>query len=350
MPIKTTTWNILGVTNDEVNRVNDVLTANDTLIAKLRADLAAATAPPAPPPPATFGGLMVVGPQLVSVSTGAAVVYRGIETLWGPNSAEHIDLALDAIKMLGASFVAPLFQRGQSTAGHVRACIQGAEKRRMGCAVNADAAGVNREWLKRPDIVAECNAGRGVILECEVELGDRATMTAEQWRDLAISFVLDLRKAGHLAPIRVGSPSGGRSPGFALKYGAAVLAADPRRSCIFTLQLYWDDVPSTDWEYATSEGFSRGTAGALECLDALKASQLCWLVGLDGKDDIGTTPYLAAAARCHQYGIAWQWWAMFVGDAYGNGLVNDPLIAVPKGAFGVNVRNLLTEQSRPMPW
>jgi hypothetical protein len=49
------------------------------------------------------------------------------------------------------------------------------------------------------------------------------------------------------------------------------------------------------------------------------------------------------------YGIGWQWWAWFVGDAYGNGLVADALSNVPKAPFGTSVRSLLQAQSTLAP-
>lgn len=348
MPIKTKS--VLSIELDEAMRV-------DALVASQSSDLAAQALeierlkklipaqPPPQPPPSVPGGLRVSGAALMTAA-GLPVQYRGIECLWGPTSASNVAKAIDAMKAFGANAVAPLFQRGQSSAPNVRACIQYAESRGMMTAVNADAAGVDRTWLKQPAIVAECNAGKGVILECEVELGDKASMTAAQWRDLAIDFVLDLRGSGHRAPIRVGSPSGGRSPGYALQTGRDVLKADPLGNLIFTWQAYWDRDVSTGWEYATSEGFSGGTKGALECAAKLHDSGLCWLVGLDGADDIGPTPYLPLAQKLHEYGIGWQWWAMFVGDAYGNGLASDPLSANVKPPFGNDVMMLLKMQAK----
>lgn len=168
-------------------------------------------------------------------------------------------------------------------------------------------------------------------------------MTSAQWRDTAIAFVRDLRIAGHLAPIKVGSPSGGRSPLYALERGKEVIAATDS-NLIFTWQAYWDRDPG-GWEYATDDGFPSATPGALACADALQASGLCWLVGLDGRDDIGLTPYLALAERLQQHRIGWQWWAMFVGDAYGNGLTDNALTSVPKAPFGQSVKELLTAQA-----
>jgi hypothetical protein len=211
--------------------------------------------------------------------------------------------------------------------------------------VNADYEGNGRQWIVRPDVVAACNEADNVMIECEVELGDANGAT--NWRDnYAIPFVKALRAAGHLAPIKVGSPDGGRSPRYALDHGKAVLAADPLKSLIFTWQAYWHSQPA-GWEYATNaNGFSQGgVAGALECADALKASGLCWIVGLDGRDNVGETPWKELAARLQTHGIGWQWWAWFVGDAYNNGLVGDALSTTPKSPYGAAVRMLLQSQS-----
>lgn len=358
MPIKTTT--VLSVTQPEVDRVDTQVSGllaqieeRARRVEELATEVTRLTAliggMPAPaPPPAVTGGLRVSGAALMTAA-GLPVQCRGVEAMWGPTSANNVAKAVGAIKGLGANFVAPLFQRGQATAAHVRACIQECERQQMGCAVNADHVGEGRTWLKRTEIVEVCNAGKAVILQCEVELGSKDSMSAAQWRELAISFVHDLRDAGHTAPIRVGSPSGGRSPSYALQMGKTVLEEDYLHNLMFTWQAYWDLDPSTEWEYATSEGYPRGTPGALACAAALKNSGLCWLVGLDGADDIGPTPYIALAQKLHEYGIAWQWWAMFVGDQYGNGLVSDPLDSYrPRPPFGPEVAGLLRAQSRPV--
>jgi hypothetical protein len=355
MPIKTKT--VLSIEPEEVLRVDAQVTSQTNTISGLLSEKVSLLAeidrlkklipgpPPPPPPDPVPGGLRVTGGALVTAA-GLPVQYRGIECMWGPISSGNAGKAVEAMRAFGANAIGPLFQRNQSTASHVRTAILESESRGMMCAVNADHTGQGRSWLKQPPIVAECNEGKGVILQCEVELGDKASMTAVQWRDLAITFVKELRAAGHKAPIRVGSPSGGRSPSYALEQGAAVLKADPLASLIFTWQAYWDRDPSTGWEYATSEGFARGTEGALQCAERLKASGLCWLVGLDGADDIGPTPYMELAIRLHELGIAWQWWAMQVNDAYGNGLVNDPLTSLTKPPFGGDVKALLKEQGR----
>lgn len=364
--VTTTVPSSLAISSAEVTRVNFAIADLDTTrallairdatiatqattIADLRAQLVAAIPAPVPVPTPTpvRTSFYVDGPTL-RTPKGAAFSPRGIECLWGPTSAADPTKAVAALKALGANMIAPIFQLGQSTAAHVRACLAAAKAAGLVVAVNADAEGVDRLWLKRPDIVAECNAATNVaMLECEVELGDHVGTSPNAWRDTAIAFVLDLRAAGHKSPIRVGSPSGGRFVKYALDMLAAVNAADPLRACVGTWQAYWKAAESTGWSYASDSGMvASGTAGALECADKIKATGLCWLVGLDGADDVGPTPYAELAARLHTHGIGWQWWAMLVGDSYGNGLVSDALRAdTLKSPFGPTVKALLTAQT-----
>jgi hypothetical protein len=345
MPLKTQIVQLTTVADGEIARV----AALETQAAAQAAEIARLTAliPPPPPPPPMGSGAFRVDGGVMRDPMGNVWSARGIEYLWGPTSAGAPSAAVEVSKALGANMIAPIFGRDQSSLLHVANCLAVADSFNAAVAVNADGAGVDRAWLKRADIVKICNEARCVaMLECEVELGSKASMTATQWRDTAIAFVLDLRAAGHTKPIRVGSPSGGRFTKYARQQGAAVLAADPLHNCLFTWQAYIDSDPSGTWQYQDDEGVDRGTAGALQLADLIKATGLCWLVGLDGADDIGPTPYVQLAQRLHQHGIGWQWWALFVGDPYGNGLVSNALDASSlKGPFGPTVRDLLRSQS-----
>jgi hypothetical protein len=367
MPISTT--QVLSVTTTERDRVDAELntlsarsaalqsnldTAN-AMIAQLNARVTAlvadlATRSPSlgainTPPPVTSAqtrtGLYVDGSTL-RTKTGAPVVIRGIELMWGPTASSNPGKVLDGIRSFGANAIGPLFQQSSATAGTVAACIAAARARGMVVGVNADHTGEGRAWICRPDIVAACNVADNVFLQCEVEQGTDDSLGS--WKSGAIAFVAALRAAGHRAPIKVGSPAGGRLPMFALEAGAAVVASDPLRSVLFTWQAYWK-TSTAGWQYAWEGDFAAGTAGALQCADVIVASGLCFLVGLDGADDVGATPYAELAARLHAGGVGWQWWAWMVGDQYGNGLVADTLVATPKAPFGTAVRALLTSQS-----
>jgi hypothetical protein len=373
MPISTTLTQILSVTPAERDRVDAELntlsartaalqsnldTAN-AMIAQLNARIAAlvaelATRPPAPPPvvppvvvppvvpPATARTGLYVDGRTLRTKTGAPVVIRGIELMWGPTASSNPGRVLDGIRSFGANAIGPLFQQGSSGAPTVVACISAARARGMVVGVNADHTGEGRTWLCRPDIVAACNVADNVFLQCEVEQGTDDSL--DSWKSGAIAFVAALRAAGHRAPIKVGSPAGGRLPMFALEAGAAVLASDPLRSVLFTWQAYWK-TSTAGWQYAWEGDFAAGTVGALQCADAIVASGLCFLVGLDGADDVGATPYAELAARLHAGGVGWQWWAWMVGDQYGNGLVSETMSTTPKAPFGSAVRALLTTQS-----
>jgi hypothetical protein len=322
------------------------LAALDAAIVRVEAEENAEPPPPPPPPPPTAKARLWVDGPTLRTKTGAAVVWRGIESMWGPTSAGNVAKIVGNQKSFGANAISPLFQSGQSSANHIAACIGEARRQGLLVGVNADHTNGGRAWICSPEIVDVCNAADNVILECEVELDDQNG--ALDWRDnYAIPFVRELRDAGHKSPIKVGSPDGGRSPRYAINHGGAVLATDPLKSLIFTWQAYWHSVPNPNWEYAThANGFSQGgTPGALECADAIRASGLCFLVGLDGRDNVGETPWRALAERLQSHGIGWQWWAWMVGDAYGNGLVSDALSTTPKSPYGTPVRDLLKAQA-----
>ena len=298
--------------------------------------------PPTPVPSTNKTGLYVDGGTL-RTKNGSPVVIRGIEMMYGPTSVSNTTTVINNIKNFGANALGPLFQSGNpSSDAAVQNCINIARSKGLIVGVNADHTGDGRNWIKKQSIVQMCNAADNVFLQCEVEQGDDSN--AIQWRDASIAFVKALRDAGHKSPIKVGSPLGGRLPHFALQQGKAVVDADPLKSVIFTCQMYWKN-HTNGWQFSNEAGFSSGTPGALEACDAMRASGLCFIVGLDGKDDIGETPYVEIANRLHQHGIGWQYWALMVGDSYGNGIVADTLSTTPKMPYGPTVVGLLKTQS-----
>lgn len=350
----------------EVQRLSADVTRLTAEVSRLTALLAQQPGPTGPTGPGPTGSTGPVGPlpsrsglyvdgMALRSKTGADVAWRGMELMWGPTSDANARRLCQNIKAFGANAISPLFQAGQDNAQDVRECLVAARAEGLLVGVNADHSAGGTSWIKRSDIVQLCNEADHVMLESEVELGSIDAMTLDQWKQNAKTFITNMRAVGHKAPIKVGSPTGGRLPQYALRAGAELVAHDPEHSLIFTWQAYW---PSTTqgWQFTRDRGWDTllgpnpgnlgGTAAALAVVEAIKTSGLCFIVGLDGADDIGVTPYVELASRCHQNGIGWQWWAWMVGDAYGNGVMSDTMGTNPKQPFGPVVRDILRAQAK----
>lgn len=279
---------------------------------------------------------------------GDEVLYRGIELMAGPTVAGNIQGSVNACKSYGCNGVGPLYNEWIGNVeqifnvmkAHVAACRAAG----LIVGVNTDhfPNGGGRAFLKRPDVVSWLNAQDNVFIQCEVELGTGGT--PESWRDEAIAKLLDLRNAGHLSPIKTGTPQGGRHVKYPLQYGKAILEADPQKAALFTWQAYWSMNASSGWSYQSENGFSGGIAGTLQACDAIAASGLCFIVGLDSVDDVGQTGYDQIAARLQQHRIPWQFWVLN-GDGRGSNITNDALSTTPTANPGVTVKALLTAQA-----
>jgi hypothetical protein len=362
MPLQTTKVTLTTVTDAEVARVDAETQNLQTRLASTEKSLTDAlariaelerptppTLPPVEPPPAPARPRLYVDGKNLRTKTGALANLRGMELMWGPTSDANALALCRNIKAFGANAISPLFQRGQEGIIDVRECLDAARLEGLVVGVNADHTSGGTSWIRRADVVEACNKADHVFLESEVELGSIDTMTRDQWLANAKAFVTNMRRAGHKAPIKVGAPSGGRLPHWGLQAGRELVADDPEHSLIFTWQAYWSSNTS-GWQYSKEAGMrSSGVAGALEMADAIAASGLCFLVGLDGADDVGVTPWKELAARLNFHGIAWQWWAWQVGDSYGNGVVPSVLSTSPKGPFGPDLREIMRAQARPVP-
>lgn len=311
------------------------------------------TTPPDPPPttpPTGKTGLYVDG-AVLRTKTGAAANWRGMELMWGPTGDQNASLLCKNIKAFGANAISPLFQAGQDNAVDVRECLVAARNEGLMVGVNADHSQGGTSWIKRQDIVDLCNGFDHVMLESEVELGDINAMTKESWLANAKTFVTGMRNAGHRAPIKIGSPTGGRLPQWAVAVGKQLVEHDPLHNLIFTWQAYWKSV-SGGWQFTAERDMASinvsgsGTAGALSMAEAIIKSGLCFIVGLDGADDVGVTPWKELAARLHAAGMGWQWWAWMVGDAHGNGVVADTMSTSPKQPFGPDLKVIMLAQSK----
>jgi hypothetical protein len=371
MPIQTVS--ALTITQTELDRANKALTdlaAAQVDVARLTTEKTALSAevlrlngiiaalpapapvppvvvpPPAPAPAPARTSLYVDGPVIRS-RNGAALQLRGIELMYGSGSSASPSGSVAACKSYGANTVAPLYQT--MSVPMARAHLVACRAANVICGVNVDKEGIGRQMLLLPDMVALCNEFRErVYLECEVELGNE-TQTPDQWAVTAKAFVKALRDAGHLATIKVGSPFSGRDPRHAVAKGADVLAADPQHNLMFTWQAYWGINPASNWTYPETFGYPKPTAadpiaGYRAAVDAIKASGLCFLVGIDAVDDIGDTGYVALANLLHSKGISWQFWAL-TNDMHGSIITDDPQSTVPSAPHGVAVKALLTAQA-----
>lgn len=304
------------------------------------------TGPTGPVPvPTGKAGLWVDG-SVLRTKKGTPADWRAMELLWGPDSDRDAIALVRTIKAFGCNAISPLFQPGQQGTIDVSECLAAARAEGMMVGFNADHTNGGTNWITTKPIVDICNAADHVMLESEVELGAIDTMTQTQWLALAKTFIKRMRDAGHTAPIKVGSPTGGRMPQYAVSVGQQLVDFDPLHNLIFTWQAYWS-IDSTHWQFSKQAGNSaEGTEGALQQADKLKASGLCWIVGLDGADDVGNTPWKALAQRLHQHGIGWQWWAWLVGDQFNNGMVNSILSTTLKAPFGADVQAMFRAQQK----
>lgn len=285
--------------------------------------------PPPPPPPVGRQRLYVDGRTLRRKD--GTPVRCGIESMFA-DGLQDPTLFFARQKAAGADIVSPLpqgrwMQGALDVAQHQR-IVAATSGLGLVLGYNADhmhqdGVGQNgRDWLCRPEVVAMLNACDACFIEVEVETG--WDQTAIAWRDDVIAMVLQLRAAGHLNPIKVGSPDGGRSPRRALEMGAQVVAADPLHQVIFTWQRYWG-LQTSGWTYQGHNGVAHGLPGSLAMCDQIAASGLCFLVGEESRDDIGPTGFETVIPRLKQLGIIWQWWV------WSNG--NDPT-ALNGGSFG----------------
>jgi hypothetical protein len=283
------------------------LTASNAALAAQVAALTAelATHPPTPAP--TKPGLYVDGGKLRTKS-GAEFVVRGMEIMLGQDALNRgFANVIADIKALGCNAISPLFQGTNGSTANVKAFCDAAKSAGMVVGVNADHQPNGRAWLTAPAMVTLLNGYSHVFLECEVET-DSVNSDAD-WVYGANGLVSALRAAGHVHPIKVGAPQGGRRVEYPLRAGAAVLAADPLKNVIFTWQAYWPESTSSGQQwYQQCAGVAAGLAGTKVALGQCAASGLYFLPGLDWRDDIGLTGAVALSAHCDSLGLGYQYW------------------------------------------
>jgi uncharacterized protein YndB with AHSA1/START domain len=346
-PVQSTTRQT--VTSAEIARINAALTAGDQAtadraaltvqlataqaqVATLTAEVArlqallAAIPPVGPPvvvpPPVNTGRVrLYVDGNKLRTKNGTAFQVRGIEHMYGVDEFNVGPAQIvDRLKALGANSVGPLFQGANGSVARVKAYLDAARAAGLVVGVNGDHQTGGRAWLTDPAMVTLLNGYDHVFLQLEVET-DSVNSDA-QWVTGATSLVTVLRTAGHKSVIKVGAPQGGRRVEYALRAGAQVLAADPERQLIFTWQAYWGEATSSTW-YQSQAGKVGGLQGTLSAIDDVAASPLCFLIGFDWQDDIGTTGELTLMDRAHARGLNYQHWVL-AGDGtlVGNNLLD----------------------------
>jgi hypothetical protein len=300
--------------------------------------------PPVVIPPVTAPGasLRVSGQKLL-LKSGAPVLLRAIELMYGPSAAGDPAKIVATQKALGANGTSPLFEGNIPDNTPYRTLITKAKsellplasvmpknayffhalneskKANLVCGFNFDHGG-GRTTMLRPDVVAIINEFDHVFVENEVEMDSDKPPT--QWQQDAIAYVKLCRDAGYKKqPIKVGSPAGGRQLAVPLALGKAVLDSDPEKNVVFTWQAYWG-IKTSNWTYNTDNGFSYGRPGLVEACQAVKNSGLCFIVGLDYKDDIGDCGMDTLMVELAKHGIHYQYWALS-NDGIGNNMLGD---------------------------
>lgn len=269
--------------------------------------------PPPPPPPPVEGkkGLYVSNGKLYT-KNGTEFVVRGIESMCGSDAFNAGPAAWCATqKAMNANTISPLWQSSQSGLDRLKVWLDAAKAAGLIVGSNFDHIPDGRAFACRKEVVELHNKYDNVFLQLEVETG--WDQTGQQWADDVKGMVKALRDAGHIHPIKVGSPDGGRSPRLPLQFGQQVLDADPLKNILFTWQAYWDETPTAGWHYQQHNNISITAAdptGAIEQCKRIKDSGLCFIVGIDKEDDVGITIYKQVMAEADKHGLNVQYWVL----------------------------------------
>jgi mannan endo-1,4-beta-mannosidase len=125
------------------------------------------------------------------------------------------------------------------------------------------------------------------------------------WRDSYITAIARMRAAGYTGTLVIDSGGCGQDAQDVVKYGAAVLAADPMHNLLFDLHVYGS------WHYPATATWQQDYATAMR---QLKASGLPILLGEFGPGrNIGPSPTLVTPAQvmgdAERNGFSWLAWA-----------------------------------------
>lgn len=283
------------------------------------------TGPTGPTGPVTGKtGLWVDGSTL-RTKNGSAVVIRGLEMMYGTDAMNVGPVEFcKRMKALGANTVSPLFNSGSgaNSVANVKALCDAARAEGMLVGVNADHAG-GRNWLNNPQLVTLLNGYDHVFLQNEVEQG--AGSTNAQWLSDVKDAITFVRNLGYKCPVKLGTPLGGRMVKFPLAAAKDAIQLDPLKNVLFTFQAYWKGGQLGGWSYQGDNGFSPssniGSDGTKLAFQACANSGVCFLVGLDWEDDIGTTDWVALADECQKLNLNYQHWVVFGDHRQGNNVL-----------------------------
>ncbi len=308
--------------------------------------------PPVVPPVVTpvegKKGLYVDGGKL-RTKNGAEFVVRGIESMCGSDAFNSGPVSWCATqKAMNANTIAPLWQNSQASPERLKVWLDTARAAGLVVGSNFDHIPDGRAFACRKEIVDLHNKYDNIFLELEVETG--GTQTGQQWVDFTSKMVADLRAAGHVHPIKVGSPAFGRDVKFPLQYGQQVLMADPLKNVMFTFQAYWEQVVA-GWSYQDENGISFSPAdpgGAIDVCKKIRESGLCFLIGIDKIDDVGVTIYKEVMTEADKYGLNVQYWTLGNDFRTDNNLLSDWRLTLAQiTATGTEVTNLFAVKSKP---
>lgn len=307
--------------------------------------------PPPPPPPPVEGkkGLYVANGKLYT-KNGAEFVVRGIESMCGSDAfnAGPADWCATQ-KAMNANTISPLWQNSQTGLDRLKVWLDTARAAGLVVGSNFDHTGDGRAFACTKEVVDLHNKYDNVFLQLEVETG--WGQTGQQWADDVKQMVKALRDAGHIHPIKVGSPDGGRSPRLPLQFGQQVLDADPLKNILFTWQAYWDETPTAGWHYQQHNNISITAAdptGAIEQCKRIKDSGLCFIIGIDKEDDVGITIYKQVMVEADKHGLNVQYWVLHNDFRVLNPLLghwNQSLSSIT--ATGTEISGLFALKSKP---
>jgi len=125
------------------------------------------------------------------------------------------------------------------------------------------------------------------------------------WRDSYITAITRMRAAGYTGTLVVDSGGCAQDPNDIVKYGAAVLAADPQKNVLFSMHVYGNLVLNAQYSWETDYATS---------MAALKATALPMIIGEFGPGrDIGSSPTMLTPqqmiATAEDAGWGWLAWA-----------------------------------------
>jgi hypothetical protein len=289
----------------------------------------------APPGGTVWPNIRVVGNRMRD-RYGDPFAIRGIESMYGDTGRSNPMAWVAGHKALGANTLGPLPNSSSTSIAAIQSLVDAAYQNGMIVGLNADHTGAGASFFQRSDVVSLLNRYPNVFLQESVELGSMDSMTADEWVRMAKSKVDAYVGLYPDKPIKIGSPSGGRSPRYALDRCQEVVAyyqsKGGRGGLIFTCQLYWQAGSSgTSW-YQRQNGFTTGLTGILQAVDELAASPCMFLPGLDNNDDVGSTGWREIMQHVRDLDpntatrLGHQWWVYAnPGDPYANNLTTNEL-------------------------